>query len=118
MHEGSRTCAGYFFSFFRPTRIRRRMFRLTEASISYSNLSAMVTCEHADSASSPTCLLFIGRGGKPREPDRCSLDTLGPTVSKDPWAGAALPSVALPGTLMPVPRFTKSHSKPPTSSLS
>jgi hypothetical protein len=51
-----------FFSFFRLTLIGRRMFRSTEASISCSNLSATVTYEHMDSASSPTRLQLIGDG--------------------------------------------------------
>jgi hypothetical protein len=100
------------FSFFRPTRIEHRMFWLTEASISCRILSAVATNEHPDSASSPTRLQSIGGGGKSREPDRCSPDTTGPMVPKDPAAGAASLGAPLLGTSMSVPRFTKSRSKP------
>jgi hypothetical protein len=41
---------------FRLTRIRHNMFWSTEASILFNNLSMAATCEHADFASSPTCL--------------------------------------------------------------
>jgi hypothetical protein len=40
-------------SFFKLTRIERMMFRPIEVSVSCSNLSTMVTYEHADFASSP-----------------------------------------------------------------
>jgi hypothetical protein len=104
-----------FFSFFRPTRIGHRMLRLTEARISCRILSTVATYEHLDSASSPTRLQSIGGGGKPRELDRCSPNTTGPVVPKDPGAGAASLRAALPGTSMLVPRFTKSRSKPPVA---
>jgi hypothetical protein len=48
------------------------MLRLTEASVSCNNLSAVATCEHANSASSPTRLQSIGGGRKLREPGTCS----------------------------------------------
>jgi hypothetical protein len=101
MHEGSRRCVGSFSLFFRLTLIGRRMFRSTEASISCSNLSATVTYEHMDSASSPTRLQLIGDGRITREPDRCSPDTPRPAVPKDPRARAASPEAALLGTSMP-----------------
>jgi hypothetical protein len=104
MHERRHRRAGSFSSLFRATRIRRRMFELTEVSVSCSNLSVVVTCEHTDSALSPTCLQSIGGGGKLGEHGRCSPNTLGPAVPKTrglgphhPWqhsrnidAGAAL----------------------------
>jgi hypothetical protein len=111
-------CVGSFFSFFRPTRIEPRMFWSTDASVSCNNISAVATCEHMDLASSPNRLQSISGGGMPGEPGRCSPDTPGPTVPKDPGAGATLPRAALPGTLMPAPHLTKSCSKPPASSLS
>jgi hypothetical protein len=94
------------------------MFRSIDASISYKNLSMMVTCEHADSASSPTRLQSIGGGGKPGEPHRCNPNTLEPAVPKDPGVAAASPGAALQGTFMSVLRFTECHNNPPASSLS
>jgi hypothetical protein len=94
------------------------MFRSTEANISCSNLSIAVTCEHTDSASSPTCLQSIGTCRKPGEPSRSSPDNTRPVVPMDPGGGTASPGATLPGTLMPAPRLTKSHNKPLTSSLS
>jgi hypothetical protein len=55
-----------FASLVRLTQIGCKMFRWTEASISYSNLSVVVTCEHGDSASSPTRLQLMG-GAESRE---------------------------------------------------
>jgi hypothetical protein len=101
-----------FPSFFRLTRIGRWMLQSTEASVLCNNVSAVVTCEHVNSDSSPTHLQSIGRGQKAGDPDRCSLDTHGHAVPKDPRAGAASHGVALPRTSMLVPRITKSHSKP------
>jgi hypothetical protein len=94
------------------------MFQSTEASILCNNLSVVVTCEHGNSTSSPTHLQLIGGGGNSVEPGRCSPDTPRLTTPDDPGPGAASPRVALSGTPMPVPRDTKSHSKPPTSLVS
>jgi hypothetical protein len=83
---------------FKLTRIRCRMLWWTEASISYSNLSALATCEHANSGSSPTHLQLMGGGGKAREPGRYSLDAPKPVAPEDPGARAAKPRVILPET--------------------
>jgi hypothetical protein len=45
-----------FPSFFKLTRIGHRMFRLTEANVSWNNLSASGTCEHTNVALSSTYL--------------------------------------------------------------
>jgi hypothetical protein len=45
-----------FSLFFRLTRIGRIMFWPTEASVLCKNLSMEATCEHVDSALSPTLL--------------------------------------------------------------
>jgi hypothetical protein len=81
------------------------MFWWTEASISCSNLSAAATCKHADSASYSTHRQLMGGDEEPGEPDKNSPDTPGPTMLKDPGAGAALPEM-----LAPAPRTTKSCS--------
>jgi hypothetical protein len=94
------------------------MFWSTEASVSCSNLSMVATYEHVDTASCPTRLQLIGGGGKPGELDRCSPHSPRPTVPKDLRAGVTSPRAPLPGISMSAPRLTKSHSKPPVSSLS
>jgi hypothetical protein len=94
------------------------MFQLTETSVLCNNLSVVTTCEHVDSTSYPTRLQSIGRGEKPGEPDMGSPNNPRLVVPEDPGAGAVSPGVALPGTLMQVPRLTKSRNKLPTSSPS
>jgi hypothetical protein len=94
------------------------MFRCTEASISCSNLSATVTYEHADSASSPIRLQLMGGGREPGEPDKYSLDILGPTALKDPGARAVSLGAALLGRPAPALHTTNSCNKLPTLSPS
>jgi hypothetical protein len=53
------------------------MFWLTETNMSCNNLSAIVTHEHADSASSPTHLQLMGRSRKLGEPSMYIRDTHG-----------------------------------------
>jgi hypothetical protein len=89
------------------------MFQPTEANVLCSNLSTAATCEHIDSASSPTHLQSIRGGGKTKELSKDSTDTLGPTVPEDSGAGAASPEEALPGTSMLSLELTKSCTKPP-----
>jgi hypothetical protein len=55
---------GQDVSLSRLTQIRHRMFWWTKVSVSCSILSAVATCEHIDSASSPTCLQLMCGGGK------------------------------------------------------
>jgi hypothetical protein len=105
-----------FLSCFKLTRIRRRMFRPTKASVSCNNLSASMTYEHANSMLSSTRLQLLGGGAKPGEPDRTSLDTPGPTMPEDPGAGVMTPRAVLLGTPMPKPYITKSQSEPLVSS--
>jgi hypothetical protein len=104
-----------FLSFFKLTRIRRRMFRPIEASVSCNNLSASATYKHANSTLSFTRLQLIGGGRKPRELRRSSPDTPSPVVPEDPGAEVALPEVVLLGTPVLVPRITKSRSEAPAS---
>jgi hypothetical protein len=60
-HEGVHGNVGKVLSLFLDyPESRHRMFWWTEASISYINLSAAVTCEHIDFASSSTHLLLLG----------------------------------------------------------
>jgi hypothetical protein len=59
------------------------MFWWTEASVSCINHSVMAIREHAYSASSPTRLHMMGAGRESGEPDKYSIDTLGPTVLED-----------------------------------
>jgi hypothetical protein len=113
--EETRGMRARFSSPFRLTQIRRRMFLSTEARVSCNNLSVAANCEHTASASSPTYLQLIGRGGKWGEPSRYNLDTPGPVAPEDLRAGAMSPGAALLGTQAPVPRITKSHSKQLTS---
>jgi hypothetical protein len=94
------------------------MLRPTEASVSCSNLSEAVTCEHVDSASSPTHLQSIGGGEKPREPDRGSPDTTGLEVPENPRVRAVSHGAALHGTSMLAPCLTKSRDRPLASSPS
>jgi hypothetical protein len=94
------------------------MFWSTEASVSCNNLSMVATYEHVDTTSCPTRLQLIGGGRKPGELDRCSPHSPRPTMPKDPRAGVASPRAPLLGISMSTPRLTKSHSKPPVSSLS
>jgi hypothetical protein len=106
-----------FCSLFRLTRIGRRMFWSTEASISCNNVSVVVTCEYVDSATSSTHLQLISEGGKLGEPGWYSLDTLGLAAPEDPGAGATSPGTALPGRPASVLCITKSRSKLPTTSM-
>jgi hypothetical protein len=101
----------------RSYRNKHGMFRSTEANVSCNNLSTVVTHEHVNSTSSPTCLQLIGGGGMPGESDRSSPDTPGPAVSEDAGAGTASPEVALLGTPVTAPRITQSCSNPLVSSL-
>jgi hypothetical protein len=101
-------CGQDFASLFRLIRIGCWMFWWTDATISCSNISMAVTCEHADSASSPTRLQLMGGGGEPREPGKYNLDIPRPTVLEDPGARAASPGATLLGMPTPVPRTTKS----------
>jgi hypothetical protein len=55
--------------------VRNKFVNLTficdhDTSVSCNNLFTMATCEHANSASSPTHLKLIGGGGKPGEPGK------------------------------------------------
>jgi hypothetical protein len=59
------------------------MLRWIEASVSCSNLFMVVTCEHADSASSSTRLQVMGGDEEPRELGKYSSDTPGPKVHED-----------------------------------
>jgi hypothetical protein len=54
------------------------MFRLTEASVSHSNLSMMVTYGHTNSVLSSTCLQLMGRSGEPGELTRSNPVAPGP----------------------------------------
>jgi hypothetical protein len=49
--EEARGTHAKFSLFFRLSRIRHRKFQSTEASVLCNNLSTVVTCEHANSAS-------------------------------------------------------------------
>jgi hypothetical protein len=101
-----------FPSFFNVTRIRFRIFRPTEASISHNNLSVMVTCELMNSTTSSTYLQWIGGSGELMEPGRNSPVALGPVVPKDSGVGIASPRAALLGIPRPVPHTTKSRHGP------
>jgi hypothetical protein len=70
-----------------------------KVSVSCSNLFVVVTCEHADSASSSTRLQVMGGDEEPRELGKYSSDTPGPTRG---------PGATLPKTQAPVSRTTKS----------
>jgi hypothetical protein len=94
------------------------MFRWTEASVSCSNLSAAVTCEHTDSALSLTHLLLMGEGEEPREPDKYSPDIPGPMALKDLGARAVSPGATLLRMPAPTPHTTKSFNKLPALSPS
>jgi hypothetical protein len=107
-----------FASLVRLTQIGCKMFRWTEANISYSNLSVVVTCEHGDSASSPTRLQLMGGGRESGEPNKYSPDIPVPMALEDPRAGAASPRATLSGTPAPAPCTTKSCNKLPMLSPS
>jgi hypothetical protein len=92
------------------------MFQLTESKVSCNSLSEFVTCEHANSALSSTCLQLIGGGGRPGHPGWSMLDTLGPTMLEDSGAGVASPGVSLLRTQIQVPQMTKHRSVPLASS--
>jgi hypothetical protein len=115
---GSQRNEGKIFSLLRLTRIGRRMFWCIGASVSCNNLSVVATCEHTDSASSPTYHQLMGAGRKWGEPGKRSPDIPGPSVLEDPGAGNASPEAAHPGTPAPTPRTTKSRSELSASSLS
>jgi hypothetical protein len=63
-------------SHLRLTRTGHKMFQWTEANVSCSNLSVVVACEHADSASSSTHLQLMGRKEVLGEPGKNNPDTL------------------------------------------
>jgi hypothetical protein len=93
------------------------MFRPTEASVSHSNLSAMVPCDFMNSALFFTYLQSIGERGESGETDRSSPVAPGPTSPKDSGAGIASPEVVLSGIPRPAPRTTRLWDEDPTSSL-
>jgi hypothetical protein len=101
-----------FLSFFKLTRIRHKIFLLTEANISCNNLSTVASYKHTSFELSSTRLQSIDGRRKLGEPDRSSLDTPGLTVPEGPGAGATSPGAAFPDTPMLAPCITKSHSKP------
>jgi hypothetical protein len=84
------------------------MFRLTKASISHSNLSTMVTCEHVSIALSSTYLNLISGDEEPRYPGRSRLTAPGPAAPEDSEVGIASPGAVLPGIPRPVPHTPKS----------
>jgi hypothetical protein len=55
----------------------------------------VVTCEHANFATSPNPLQSIGGGGELGEPGKHRPDIPGPTTLEDPRAGAVSPGAAL-----------------------
>jgi hypothetical protein len=65
------------------------MFWLTEANVSCNNLSAVVTHEHVNSASSLTHLQSLGRGRMLGQLGKRSPNNPEPMASDDPGAGAA-----------------------------
>jgi hypothetical protein len=67
---GSQSNAGMIFSLFRLTQIECMVFWWTEASDVCSNLFEAVTCEHADSASSPITNVSLQRSVPVRVPGR------------------------------------------------
>jgi hypothetical protein len=69
---------------FEGSQRRTGLFRKTEASVSYNNLSAVVTYENTNSVLSSTHLPSIGRVKKPGEPGRSSLDTPGCAAPEGP----------------------------------
>jgi hypothetical protein len=78
------------------------MFRLTQTSISCSNLSAVATYEHVDSSSSSTHLQLIGKGGALGELSKYSPDTPRLPVLEDAVVEAASPrAVSHPEILIP-----------------
>jgi hypothetical protein len=85
-----------------------RIFWWTEANVS-CNHSAVATCEHVDSASSPTCLQLIDGDGNPGKPGKHSPDIPEPPTLEGPRVVAASPEA---------PRSTKSRSELSTSSPS
>jgi hypothetical protein len=109
--EEARGMRARFSSLFRLTLIKRRMFWLTEASMSCNHLSTVATDEHVDSASSPTRLQLLDGGGKLGDPGRYSPDTLGPTTLEDPGAVAASSGVTLLRTPASALCTPKSRSK-------
>jgi hypothetical protein len=94
------------------------MLQQTEANVSHSNLSTTVTCEHANSVLSSTCLQSIVGGGEPEEPLRGNPATAGPMTSEDLGGAIASPGAVLPGIQRPVLCTTKSWRGPSTTSLS
>jgi hypothetical protein len=114
--KGSQRNAGRTFSLLKLTRIGRRMFWWTKASISCSKLSEVATCEHTESTSSPTHFQLIGRSEKPGEHSKHSPNIPGPL--KNPGARDASHEVALLETPVLVLHATKSYSELSMSSLS
>jgi hypothetical protein len=89
------------------------MFQWTEASVSSSNRSAVVTYEHADSALSSTCLQSIGGNEEAGGPSMYDPHTPGLMVLEDLGAGAAFLEAPAPA-----PCTSKSYSKFPMLSPS
>jgi hypothetical protein len=90
------------------TQIGCRIFRLTEASVSHSSLSAMMTYKHAYSMWSSTYPQSIDEDTEPGGPDKSSLAIPGPMAPEDPGAGITSPRAVCLGIARPVPCTTKS----------
>jgi hypothetical protein len=90
------------------TQIGCRIFRLTEASVSRSSLSAMMTYKHVYSMWSSTYPQLIDEDREPGGPDKSSLAILGPMAPEDPRARITSPGAVRLGIPRPVPFTTKS----------
>jgi hypothetical protein len=114
LKEARGTSQGFLSFFFKLTRIGHRMFRQTEANVSYNSLSASVTCEHVSAALSSTYLQSMVGARKPGEPGRSNPDTSGLATLEDLGVVVVSLRAALPEitdtcvTYQPIPEQTPS----------